>query len=82
MFGKFNYFLSLTKINCHTFVPTTKVDTMKIEEILKTNKPLSEKKKLVINLLLTSNKAGAKVAEVLKSFDLSIQQFNFVKLKN
>lgn len=53
---------------------------MKIEDILKTRKPLPEKKKLVINLMLASNEAGTKVAEALKPFEISVQQFNVLRI--
>lgn len=53
---------------------------MKAEEILKTTKPLSQKKKLVINLMLSSSEANTKVAEAVKPFDISIQQFNVLRI--
>lgn len=53
---------------------------MKVEDILKTSRPLSPKKKLVINLMLTSNEAGAKMAEAMKPFEISVQQFNVLRI--
>lgn len=53
---------------------------MKVEEILKTQKPLPEKKKLVINLLLTSNFASTKIADAMKPFDISVPQFNVLRI--
>lgn len=53
---------------------------MKVEEILKTSQPLQDKKKLVINLMLTSNEANAIVAEAVKPFEISIQQFNVLRI--
>lgn len=53
---------------------------IKVEDILKTNRPISEKKKLMINLMLTTNEAASKMAEALKPFELSIQQFNVLRI--
>lgn len=53
---------------------------MKVEDILKTSQPLPDKKKLVINLMLTTNEANATVAEAVKGFDISIQQFNVLRI--
>lgn len=53
---------------------------MKVEEILKTSKPLSEKKRLVINLMLTTSEANTTVADALKAFDISNPQFNVLRI--
>lgn len=53
---------------------------MKAEEILKTQKPLPQKKKVVINLVLSSNFASSRVAEALKPFDISVPQFNVLRI--
>lgn len=53
---------------------------MKIERILKTKKPLPEKKKLVINMMLATTKANSLMADALKPFDISIQQFNVLRI--
>lgn len=53
---------------------------MKAEEILKTTKPLSQKKKLVINLMLSTSQVNSKVGEAIKPFDVSIQQFNVLRI--
>lgn len=53
---------------------------IKVEDILKTKRPISEKKKLMINLMLTTNEAASKMAEALKPFELSIQQFNVLRI--
>lgn len=53
---------------------------MKVEEILKTQKPLPEKKKLVINLMLTSNFASSKISDAMKPFDISVPQFNVLRI--
>lgn len=53
---------------------------MKVEEILKTQKPLPEKKKLVINMMLSSNYASSKIADAMKLFDISVPQFNVLRI--
>lgn len=53
---------------------------IKVEDILKTRHPISEKKKLMINLMLTTNEAASKMSEALKPFELSIQQFNVLRI--
>lgn len=53
---------------------------MKAEEVLKTKGPLPEKKKLVINLMLSSTRASSKVAEAIKPYDISVQQFNVLRI--
>ncbi len=60
-----------------TFVYT--IIVMTIEEIIKTTDlPLS--RKLVINLLLTANWATEMISETLKPFDISLQQFNVLRI--
>ncbi|MDT0646083.1 MarR family transcriptional regulator [Zunongwangia sp. F260] len=53
---------------------------MDIEKILKTNKPLPENKKLVINMMLATTKAITLMADVLKPFGISNQQFNVLRI--
>lgn len=53
---------------------------MKVEEILKTQKPLPKKKKLVINLMLSSNYASSAVSDAMKPFDISVPQFNVLRI--
>lgn len=52
---------------------------MKIEELLKTNQ-MPESKKLVLNIIVTANYLSEKLAEILKPFDISIQQFNVLRI--
>ncbi|WP_311195892.1 hypothetical protein [Antarcticibacterium sp. 1MA-6-2] len=70
----------MKKIFYNTFVPTIVVMAIKVEDILKTRHPVSEEKKLVINLMLTTNEASSRMAEALKPFELSIQQFNVLRI--
>ncbi|MDT0648779.1 MarR family winged helix-turn-helix transcriptional regulator [Autumnicola edwardsiae] len=53
---------------------------MKIEKILKTAKPLPKKKKLVINMMLATTKANSLMADALKAFEISTQQFNVLRI--
>jgi DNA-binding MarR family transcriptional regulator len=53
---------------------------MKVEDILKTQKPLPPSKKLVINLMLTATQVTSKMAEAVKPFDISIPQFNVLRI--
>lgn len=53
---------------------------MKVEQILKTQKPLQDQKKLVINLVLSSNYASSKIADAMKPFDISVPQFNVLRI--
>ncbi|MDT0642489.1 MarR family transcriptional regulator [Zunongwangia sp. F363] len=53
---------------------------MNVEKILKTNKPLPKKKKLVINMMLATTEANSMVADALKPFEISTQQFNVLRI--
>lgn len=64
--------------NC-TFVYTIVVFTMTIEEILKTSK-LSDEKRTVVNLAYTASLITEKLSETLKPFQISLQQFNVLRI--
>ena len=53
---------------------------MKVEDILKTTTPLPPRKKLLINLLLTSTDVNSRFSEILKSYDISLPQFNVLRI--
>lgn len=53
---------------------------MKIEELLKTNNKLPESRKLVLNIIVTANYVTERLAEALKPFDISNQQFNVLRI--
>lgn len=53
---------------------------MNIEELLKTNDRLPETRKLVINLIVTANHVSEKLAEALKPFEITNQQFNVLRI--
>jgi len=53
---------------------------MKIEQILKTTSELSLTKKTVINLIYTGCKTNSTLDDAVKPFDISIQQFNVLRI--
>ncbi len=66
---------------CNTFVPTNFViTTMTIEDIIKSNSPLSLPKKTVLNIYYTQNVITEKFNEILKPLDLSGEQFNVLRI--
>lgn len=52
---------------------------MNIESHIKTDK-ISEHKKALINIIYTSNFINEEINQVLKPFDISIQQFNVLRI--
>lgn len=52
---------------------------MSLEEQIKTNQ-LSTPKKALINVIYTANFINDEIASVLKPFDISIQQFNVLRI--
>ena len=53
---------------------------MKIGNILKTSISLPLSKKAVVNLLYTTNQVNSNLNDILKPFDISIQQFNVLRI--
>jgi len=53
---------------------------MKIEKILKTNTKLSSHKKIVISVLYSSSQFSNILNGILKPFDISLQQFNVLRI--
>ncbi|MEL0457577.1 MarR family transcriptional regulator [Flavobacteriaceae bacterium SZ-1-7] len=53
---------------------------MKIENILKTTPTLPLSKKVVVNLLYTNSVVIGILNDVLKTYDISIQQFNVLRI--
>lgn len=53
---------------------------MKIEEIIKSNSPISAEKRTVLNIMFTQNVIADSFNEILKSFDLSVEQFNVLRI--
>ena len=53
---------------------------MKIEEIIKSNSPISIEKRTVLNIMFTQNVIADAFNDILKSFDLSVEQFNVLPI--
>lgn len=53
---------------------------LKIEEIIKTNVALPLSKKVIINLLYTNTSFSDHIYATLKPYDISIQQFNVLRI--
>jgi len=53
---------------------------MNVEEILKTNKKMPLAKRTLIHVALVANKLNEEVSVVLKPFDISVQQFNVLRI--
>ncbi|MFC5044552.1 MarR family winged helix-turn-helix transcriptional regulator [Aquimarina hainanensis] len=53
---------------------------MKIEELLKVKGEFPIEQKVIVNLLYTGNWANENISNTLKAFDISIQQFNVLRI--
>ena len=53
---------------------------MNIEETIKTTNKLPESRRLILNILVTANHINDRIGEALKDFDLSIPQFNVLRI--
>lgn len=53
---------------------------MRIEEIIKSNSAISIEKRTVLNIMFTQNSIADAFNEILKSFDLSVEQFNVLRI--
>ncbi len=53
---------------------------MNVEQIIKTNTEIPLKKRTIIHLSLVHNKVNEQVALTLKPFEISIQQFNVLRI--
>lgn len=53
---------------------------MKIEEIIKSNSVISSEKRTVLNIMFTQNLVADAFNEILKTFDLSVEQFNVLRI--
>ena len=53
---------------------------MKIEQILKTSSPLPSSKKIVVSILYSSGQLSNILNSILKPFDISLQQFNVLRI--
>ena len=53
---------------------------MKIEDLIKSNKPLAIEKSVVLNILFTQNCIADKFNEILKPYELSSEQYNVLRI--
>jgi DNA-binding MarR family transcriptional regulator len=53
---------------------------MKLEKLIKVNKPLQLSKRTVVNLLLTGNYIALQLNNSLKSYGITLQQFNVLRI--
>ena len=53
---------------------------MKIEELIKSTKPLAIEKSVVLNILFTQNCIADKFNEILKPYELSSEQYNVLRI--
>lgn len=53
---------------------------MNVEEIIKTDKDLNLQSKSIIHLLLVQNKINEAMHAALKPLDVSLQQFNVLRI--
>lgn len=53
---------------------------MKIEEVIKSNVALKDAKKVILNIIYTQNVLSDKFNEILKSYDLSSEQYNVLRI--
>lgn len=67
--------------NVSTFVATNIIQVkMKIEEIIKSNVPLDDAKKVILNFTYTQNVIGDKFNEIIKPYDISREQYNVLRI--
>lgn len=53
---------------------------MKIEDIIKSNAPMDNSKKIILNIIYTQNVINDKFNEILKPYDLSGEQYNVLRI--
>lgn len=53
---------------------------MKIEEVLKSTVPMEDSKKIILNVLYTQNILSEKFNEILKPYDISVEQYNVLRI--
>lgn len=67
--------------NYNTFVHTNIVLTMmKIEDVIKSNVPMDDAKKVILNIMYTQHVIGDRFSEILKPYDLSGEQYNVMRI--
>lgn len=53
---------------------------MNVEKIIKTEKEIPLKSRTIIHFMLVNNKINEAISKVLKPFDVSLQQFNVLRI--
>jgi len=53
---------------------------MKLEKLIKVNKPLKLSKRTVVNIILTGNHVALQLNNSLKPYGISLQQFNVLRI--
>ncbi|WP_373071797.1 MarR family winged helix-turn-helix transcriptional regulator [Zeaxanthinibacter enoshimensis] len=53
---------------------------MNVEQILKTEKPIALESRSLIHLILVCNKVNEQYASALKEYEISLQQFNVLRI--
>ena len=53
---------------------------MKIEDVIKSTSAMSIEKKTILNIMYTQNLLAEKFTEILKPFDISVEQFNVLRI--
>uniref|UniRef100_UPI00404AC949 MarR family winged helix-turn-helix transcriptional regulator n=1 Tax=Flavobacterium sp. TaxID=239 RepID=UPI00404AC949 len=53
---------------------------MKIEDVIKSNSPLSIEKRTVLNIFYTHQSITESFLDVVKTFDISMEQFNVLRI--
>lgn len=53
---------------------------MNVEDLIKTDQPLPPARRTIIHLMLVNNHIGERMAQALKPFEVSLQQFNVLRI--
>ena len=53
---------------------------MTIEQIIKSNVALDDAKKVILNVMFTQNNIAERFNEIMKPFDLSVEQYNVLRI--
>lgn len=53
---------------------------MKIEDIVKTSSPIAIEKRTILNIMFTQNVIAERMGDVMKEHDLSVEQFNVLRI--
>jgi DNA-binding MarR family transcriptional regulator len=53
---------------------------MEVEKLVKANVKLDNSKKIILNIVFASNQISERAADILKPYDLSIEQYNVLRI--